>query len=207
MVGMTEVDVRGGPVGGLPGVVECGQSLARQLVGHDPHEVLVGDGVVWCCDGRGVVVASPLCGRGDVHEGHAFDTKDGQWCAGWSAGAVEADEWRRANASLGTPPAVAVVAEAVEGTEGDGPLLTAVRADLAALDCTGGARGSLASLAIWLAARMDRMGGDGGATTVARLAQELRATMVAIAAPRQGGEGAAVQELVVLLSTPERGRS
>lgn len=182
-----------------PGGVECGWSLAQQVVGHDPHEVAVHDGYVWSCDGRGVVSVSPLCGSTSVHEGHAFDTRDGQWCAGWPAWAVEVEA--SSGSGVGQPaPKVGGQAAAEEGT-----LLTSVRADLRELDTTGGVRGSLAAMATWLATRMDRMGEDASATMVARLAQELRATMTALAAPRTGGEGTAMQDLLARLGTPQAG--
>lgn len=99
-------------------------------------------------------------------------------------------------------PAAAVVDQAAAE---EGTLLTSVRADLRELDTTGGVRGSLAAMATWLATRMDRMGEDASATMVARLAQELRATMTALAAPRTGGEGTAMQDLLARLGTPQAG--
>jgi hypothetical protein len=62
----------------------------------------------------------------------------------------------------------------------------AVRGDLDALASTlhGGARASLAALAAWLAEVIDKRGADAGPTTSARLAQELRATLVALTTER-----------------------
>lgn len=70
----------------------------------------------------------------------------------------------------------------------DGPVpavLAAVRADLAALgDLTGGARGSLAALALYLAEVIDTRGADAPPAASARLAQELRATLQALTEKR-----------------------
>jgi len=70
----------------------------------------------------------------------------------------------------------------------DGPILAAVKADLEALAASGKtanpAHRSLENIALWLARVMDGRGDDGGASTAARLAQELRATMVALTTER-----------------------
>lgn len=94
---------------------------------------------------------------------------------------------------------------AVDGPPADGLMLAAVRADLATIDQTGPGRQSMAQLALWLASVIDSRGTDGGATTAARLAQELRATMVALTTERGGTDPDTLRQLLAGLSTPDRG--
>ena len=92
--------------------------------------------------------------------------------------------------------------EAAPAVSGDGPLLAAVRSDLGHIDKSGGAKASLAALALWLAEVIDRRGSEGGASTAARLGQELRATLQALTAERTGGDPATLQQVLAGLSTP-----
>lgn len=64
----------------------------------------------------------------------------------------------------------------------DGPVLTAVKADIAALgdDLHGGARQTYAAMALWLAEVIDKRGAEEGPSNTARLAAELRAYMAAL---------------------------
>jgi hypothetical protein len=81
----------------------------------------------------------------------------------------------------------------------------AVRGDLEVLAGTlkGGARASLAAMALWLSEVIDKRGGDAGPTTSARLAQELRATLVALTTEKND-DGDAFQRLLDVVSTPVR---
>lgn len=87
----------------------------------------------------------------------------------------------------------------------DGPLLAAVKADIKAIDTTGPGKKSLAELALWLAMVIDSRGLDGGASTAARLGQELRATMVALTAKATADDPNALANLLAELSKPDRG--
>lgn len=61
----------------------------------------------------------------------------------------------------------------------DGPVLAAVKADIAALGpLEVGARRSLAALALWTAGQIDARGADAPLAIVARATQELRSTLV-----------------------------
>lgn len=84
-------------------------------------------------------------------------------------------------------------------------MLAAVSGDLAGLADTlkGGARASLAAMALWLAEVIDKRGGEAGPTTSARLAQELRATLVALTTEKSDDVNA-VQQFLDMVSTPVR---
>jgi hypothetical protein len=84
-------------------------------------------------------------------------------------------------------------------------MLAAVSGDLAGLADTlkGGARASLAAMALWLAEVIDKRGGEAGPTTSARLAQELRATLVALTTEKSDDVNA-VQRFLDMVSTPVR---
>jgi hypothetical protein len=86
----------------------------------------------------------------------------------------------------------------------DGPMLTAVKADLANLgEVTGGARRTYAAMALWLATVIDKRGQEDGPSVTARLATELRATMAALTrTDTTNAEG--IDELLRALSIPAR---
>lgn len=86
---------------------------------------------------------------------------------------------------------------------GDGPMLAAVRQDLTEIDLTGPGKRSLGELALWLANTIDRRGGEGGASTAARLAQELRATMTTLTTERTGGDPSLLAGVLAAMSTPD----
>ena len=89
---------------------------------------------------------------------------------------------------------------------GDGPMLSTCKADLALLDLTAPGKRSLAQLAMFVAEVIDDRGAEGGTSTVARLAQEFRATMVALTARQIGGDTDSLAELLRRISTPDAGK-
>lgn len=69
--------------------------------------------------------------------------------------------------------------ELVVDEHADGPVLAAVKADIGRLGpLEGGARRSLAALALWGAEQIDQRGADSPLAIVSRAMQELRATLV-----------------------------
>lgn len=98
---------------------------------------------------------------------------------------------------------LALVDAAIAPVRIETSMLTAVTGDLEALAATltGGARKSLAALALWLAEVIDKRGGEAGPTTTARLAQELRATLQALTVERDH-DGDSLAALIAAMSTP-----
>jgi hypothetical protein len=83
-----------------------------------------------------------------------------------------------------------------------GSVYAAVAADVKALgELRGGARRSLAALALSLAERYDALAADAGLAAVAKAAQELRAVMAALTTEHRDDQGD-IQRLTSSLSTP-----